>query len=211
MLSVKADKDLDVSALPSYPTRRWIMIRTSLDKELQELDAQMLQLGALAENALTRALEALESNDRDESGEVIVSDTVIDTLDETIEEHVFRVMTLQQPLGGRDLRYLTSLQPITIDLERIGDEAESIAANVLHMVPLRSNQTEQQTPFEYSLTNPTGEEYLFTEDTIMHDVLDLGKKVRRLMQETMKRSHSAMSEPPAPSGNRIPSSIGAAT
>src|SRR5215831_18650854 len=113
------------------------MTRARLDKELHDLDAQAMRLGSLVDTALTEALEAVETGDQDKAGMVVVSDAPIDDLHLAIEEHTFRVMSLQQPLARRDLRYLTALVPMAIDLERIGDEAESIAQLVLRMLPLR--------------------------------------------------------------------------
>src|SRR5712691_11929708 len=99
--------------------RRKYMTRTLLDKELHELDAQMVQLGSLVENSLTQVLEALETGDRDKAGAVVVADKPIDELQAAIQERALRTLILQQPLAGRDLRYLTSLLPMTIDLERM--------------------------------------------------------------------------------------------
>lgn len=115
------------------------MARTLLDKELQELDAQIIRLGSLVDDALTKALEALETGDIAKSGMVIEADTVIDSLRMAIEEHTIRLLTLQQPLGGRDLRYLTSALSIAGDLERTGDGAAGIAQIILRMTPLRFN------------------------------------------------------------------------
>ena len=175
------------------------MLRALVDNELQNLDAQMIRLGSLVDAALAQALEALEMGDQDKAGTVVVSDTPIDDLHLAIEERAFRVLTLQQPLAGRDLRYLTSLVPIAIDLERIGDEAEDIARNVLRMLPLRSAGTTQAgTPVqqgreEDSLTDltDTGKESPTinrgaTEASIMQSILDLGREVRSLLQWTMK-------------------------
>ena len=58
---------------------------------------------------------------------LIEADNLIDSLRVTVEEHTIRLLTLQQPLGGRDLRYLTSALSIAGDLERTGDGAEGIA------------------------------------------------------------------------------------
>src|SRR6266566_7702496 len=109
------------------------MSRTLLDKELQELDAQIIHLGSLVDVALGQALEALETDDLAKSGMVIEADTIIDSLRAAIEEHTIRLLTLQQPLGGRDLRYLTSVLSIVSDLERAGDGAAGIAQNILRM------------------------------------------------------------------------------
>jgi phosphate transport system protein len=160
------------------------MTRTLLDKELQALDAQMMRLGALVENALAKALEALETGNQDESGAVIVADTVIDDLRTAIEEHALRVLVLQQPLGGRDLRYLTSLLSITIDLERIGDEAEGMAQNVLRMMPFRRAAMRQSQGQDIPSATGGGEDQ-FSEPTTLQGVLDLGQKVRFLLQQTM--------------------------
>src|SRR5881227_1506693 len=115
------------------------MTRKILDKELQELDNQIIRLGALVDEALGKALEALETSDLAEAGSVIEADTLIDSLRVAVEEHSIRLLTLQQPLGGRDLRYLTSALSIASDLERIGDGAEGIAQIILRLSPLRSN------------------------------------------------------------------------
>src|SRR5579863_8429902 len=115
------------------------MARTLLDKELHELDAQMIQMGSLVDNALDKALEARETGDQAMSGMVIEGDVIIDSLRAAIEEHTIRLLTLQQPLGGRDLRYLTSALSIAGDLERTGDGAAGIAQIILRMTPLRNN------------------------------------------------------------------------
>ena len=69
------------------------MARTLLDKELQELDAQIIRLGSLVDDALAKALEALESGDLAISGLVIEADAVIDSLRAAIEEHTIRLLT----------------------------------------------------------------------------------------------------------------------
>ncbi len=56
------------------------MARVVLDKELQELDAQIVRLGSLVDEALALALEALESGDLAKAGMVIEGDTIIDSL-----------------------------------------------------------------------------------------------------------------------------------
>src|SRR5881275_2022483 len=115
------------------------MARTLLDKELRDLDAQLIRLGGLVDDALAKALEALETGDQAKSGMVIEADAIIDSLRAAIEEHTIRLLTLQQPLGGRDLRYLTSALSIAGDLERTGDGAAGIAQIILRMTPLQSD------------------------------------------------------------------------
>src|SRR5207248_11017977 len=115
------------------------MARTTVDKELQLLDEQIVRLGSLVDDALAKALEALETGDIAKAGLVIEGDAIIDSLRAAVEEHTIRLLTLQQPLGGRDLRYLTSALSIAGDLERTGDGAAGIAQIILRMSPLRSD------------------------------------------------------------------------
>jgi len=168
------------------------MTRARLDKELQDLDAQVMRLGSLVDTALTQALEAVETGDQDKAGMVVVSDAPIDDLHLAIEEHTFRVLSLQQPLAGRDLRYLTALVPMAIDLERIGDEAESIAQLVLRMLPLRPGgmpQTGgpiQQEQEESSLTHTSSLGDQLPEAALLRGILALGKEVRSMLEWTMR-------------------------
>lgn len=160
------------------------MTRTVLDAELHALNAQILQLGNLVDDALSKALEALETGDLAKSGLVIEADTVIDSLRAAIEEHTIRLLTLQQPLGGRDLRYLTSALAIAGDLERTGDGAEGIAQIILRMTPLREPAAASNGA-EKPASAANGESQV-NEASIMRGLLDLGRQARRVLQGTMK-------------------------
>src|SRR5215469_8491635 len=118
------------------------MTRVVLDKELEELNSQILRLGTLVDEALQLSLEALETDDLAKAGMVIEGDSIIDSTRATVEEHSIRLLTLQQPLGGRDLRLLTSALSIAGDLERTGDGAAGIAQIILRMAPLRGSASQ---------------------------------------------------------------------
>jgi phosphate transport system protein len=157
--------------------------RSILDAELQRLDDQVKQLGALVDQALGIALEALETGDLAKCGLVIESDTIIDSLRADVEEHTIRLLTLQQPLGNRDLRYLTSVLSIASDLERMGDGAEGIAQIIVRMDPLRNapptliaNEPVTQTE------NP---DHTITEASVTHGLIELGYEAQRVLQGTM--------------------------
>ena len=161
------------------------MARILLDKELLALDAQMIQMGNLVDEALGKALDALETGNQAMSGMVIEGDVIIDSLRAAIEEHTIRLLTLQQPLGGRDLRYLTSALSIAGDLERTGDGAAGIAQIILRMSPLY-NGSPSQVHIENNQTRQNGDGVEITEASILHSLLDLGHEARRVLQGTMK-------------------------
>jgi phosphate transport system protein len=159
------------------------MSRVMLDKELQELDEQIQRLGTLVDQALANALDALASGDLAKSGMVIEADAIIDGLRAAIEEHTIRLLTLQQPLGGRDLRYLTSVLSIASDLERMGDGAAGIAQNILRMAPLRGTSVDDE--IKLQTRESADGEGVVSEVSIMHSMLELGNEARRVLQGTM--------------------------
>lgn len=161
------------------------MTRTILDTELQDLDAQIIKLGQLVDDALGKALEAMGTGNQATAGMVIEADAMIDSLRAAIEEHTIRLLTLQQPLGGRDLRYLTSVFSIVGDLERIGDGAAGIAQNMLRMEPLRGAQL-SQIEVHVDAEAPASAEHNITEAGIVRNLLDLGNEARRVLQGTME-------------------------
>jgi phosphate transport system protein len=159
------------------------MTRVVLDKELQELDTQIIRLGTLVDEALDLALEALESGDLAKAGMVIEGDSIIDSLRATVEEHAIRLLTLQQPLGGRDLRLLTSALSIAGDLERAGDGAAGIAQILLRMAPLRSHS---QIEIDKISTGPAGEVEQVSEASILTGMLELGREAGRVLKGTIE-------------------------
>jgi phosphate transport system protein len=158
------------------------MTRTILDKELEELDNQIQQLGSLVEGALSKVLEALDTGNLAMAGMVIESDVMIDSLRTAIEERTIRLLTIQQPLGGRDLRFLTSVLSIAGDLERMGDGAEGIARIMLRMVPLHSSSAAQVTVHATS----SSEKVEITESSVRRGLIELGREALRVLQGTMK-------------------------
>ena len=161
------------------------MARTILDNELQDLDAQIVKLGNMVDDALGKALESLETGDQAKAGMVIEADALADSLRTAIEEHTIRLLTLQQPLGGRDLRYLTSAFSIVGDLERIGDGAAGIGQNLLRMEPLRSSQF-SQVSVHVDAAAQVSEEHNVTEAAIVRNMLDLGHEAQRVLQGTIQ-------------------------
>lgn len=162
------------------------MARVVLDRELESLDSQIKRLGTLVDDALGIALEALEAGDLAKCGMVIEADASIDSQRAAVEEHTIRLLTLQQPLGGRDLRLLSSVLSIAGDLERAGDGASGIAQIILRMAPLRSESAPSEVRITHSHDGSEREGDQITEASILRGMVELGREARRLLQETMQ-------------------------
>jgi phosphate transport system protein len=102
------------------------MPREAFDEELRALQEQILKMGGLVEEAVRRAVRSLADQDLEEAERIIEGDDMIDRVQQEIEEKSLKLIALQQPLA-RDLRTVTTILKVMIDLERIGDHAVNIA------------------------------------------------------------------------------------
>ncbi len=101
-------------------------IASAFDRDLEGIQAQIMKMGGLVENAILEAAISLESRDEERAEQVRRADKVIDTLEETINEEAARVIALRAPTAI-DLRLILSIIKISANLERIGDYAKNMA------------------------------------------------------------------------------------
>ena len=108
------------------------MPRTVLDQSLRALQDDLLELGRLVEEAITKAVQALKDRDLEASRHVIQGDDVIDQKRFQLEERCLELIATQQPIAT-DLRMVISVLHIAVELERMGDYAEGIGKISLMM------------------------------------------------------------------------------
>ena len=108
------------------------MLRLDLDRQLAQLQQEVVTLAEIVEKATLRAVEALKRRDLEESQQVILGDDYIDQKRYEIEDRCIDLIATQQPMA-RDLRTIIALLHIAVELERIGDYAEGIGKISLMM------------------------------------------------------------------------------
>ena len=101
-------------------------IVSSFDRDLEAIQANIMRMGGLVEDAIAKAAKALETRDPDLARSVRAGDEAIDALDEQINEEAARIIAQRQPIAS-DLRLILSVFRISSNLERIGDYAKNIA------------------------------------------------------------------------------------
>ena len=106
--------------------------RASFDRQLGELQSDLLMLGGMVEKSVGRAVEALRLRDLDASAQVVRDDDEIDHLRFEIEDRCVNLIAQQQPMAG-DLRRIIAILHIAVELERMGDYAEGIGKISLMM------------------------------------------------------------------------------
>ena len=104
---------------------------TSYDQEMAQLHGNVMKIGALVREQLSRAIKALEEADVAEARGVIEKDQEVNELDVKIDDEVVHLIAKRQPLA-KDLREILTVNKIVTDLERVGDEARKIARLCIH-------------------------------------------------------------------------------
>jgi phosphate transport system protein len=102
------------------------MTRTAFERQLTEIQEDMLLLATMVDSGMQRSIEALRNRDVAMAREIIADDQKINDKRYETEERCLELIATQQPLAG-DLRTIVSVLHIIVDLERMGDHAEGIA------------------------------------------------------------------------------------
>ncbi|WP_232280117.1 phosphate signaling complex protein PhoU [Roseiflexus castenholzii] len=98
-------------------------------KQLQAVHDDLLRMGSRVEHQLADAIKALDRLDIVLAREVVARDREIDAARNAIDERVFELIAMQQPVAT-DLRSLLAAVAIAGELERAADYAKGIAKKV---------------------------------------------------------------------------------
>jgi len=109
-----------------------MIIREQFSTSLSVLKEEVLNLGSMAEEALSETLKAVSINDSDKLNVIITNDRVINNKELMINENATLLITKQQPVAS-DLRKVIVSLKISSDLERIGDLSVDIAKAALRI------------------------------------------------------------------------------
>ncbi len=107
-----------------------------LQRDMESLQRQLMNLFATVEQMIDNATRALCERRLELVSNIRSIDHQVNEMDVLIEEDCLKILALHQPVAG-DLRRISSVLKINIDLERIGDLAKNIAerAEGVHQYP----------------------------------------------------------------------------
>src|SRR5512139_3454987 len=108
--------------------------RHHFEAELQALKQRLLHMGALVEERVHGAVQALVERRADLAERISGSDADVNDLHIEIDDRCLKLVALQQPMAT-DLRAIMAALKINSDLERMGDQAVNVAQNVLRLLP----------------------------------------------------------------------------
>ena len=105
-------------------------MRSRFDEQLAILNRELIEMGALCEEAIALAAKALTDKHKTMAAKVTAMDAEIDQKERNIESMCLKLLLQQQPVA-RDLRQISAALKMITDMERIGDQAEDISEIVI--------------------------------------------------------------------------------
>jgi phosphate transport system protein len=154
------------------------------DADLEALRGNVLQMGGLVERQLQRAMGGFVDANFLQLLAVVREEQVVNELERSIDEDCGRILATRSPVGS-DLRLLISIMKSNADLERIGDEAEKIAA-------IAAKRTGRDLPPDaFNEIRLMGEMV----QSMVHDALDSSARLdSRLALEVIRRDRAVDEE-----------------
>lgn len=124
----------------THQNRRSNAMRKTFDAELQELNYEMIDMAAAAEDAIDVVTESLTTGDAEAAKSAVEMTKSMDQMERDIENRCLRLLLQQQPVA-RDLRTISAALKMVTDLQRIGDQCANIAEIALLLKAQKQTQS----------------------------------------------------------------------
>lgn len=177
------------------------MMRDRFDEQLARMNRELIQMGALCEEAISLASRALAEGSREYAEKVSAIAAETDRMERDIESLCLKLLLQQQPVA-RDLRQISAALKIITDMERIGDQAEDIAEIVLILIaeghaPERLEHIHEMTRSAVEMVTDSVDAYVSRDTALAASVIagddlldDYFKRVRRSLIKRIAREPS---------------------
>lgn len=147
-------------------------MRSRFDEQLAILNKEMIEMGALCEEIISKVLKALTDEDKDFLKGISTAGAEIDRKERTIETLCLKLLLQQQPVA-KDLRQISSALKMITDMERIGDQAEDIA----EIIPFVENRPEMADTLLHEMAKASIKMVTDSVDAFVEHDVELAKKV----------------------------------
>ena len=107
-------------------------MRNRFDEQLELLNKELIEMGAMCEEMIAMAAKALTEGNVALAEQVQSEGSGVDQMERQIEGHCMKLLLHQQPVA-RDLRVISAALKMITDMERIGDQAEDIAEIITYL------------------------------------------------------------------------------
>jgi phosphate transport system protein len=107
-------------------------LEVSLQRDLEQIRSKITEMGELAAKAIEASVRAVADRDRQLAFAVILRDQYIDEMEKQLDRLCLEFLVRHQPAASL-LRFAYSAIKVNLELERVGDYAESIAREALRL------------------------------------------------------------------------------
>jgi phosphate transport system protein len=170
-----------------------------LERDLDNLQRDILAQAGAVEEAIHKAIRALQERDARLAQQVIDGDARIDEEENHVEEECLKILALHQPVAV-DLRRIASAFLINVDLERMADLAEDIAERALTLarppfIPVPSS-LQKMTDITTSMVRQSLDAFVNLDSSLARVVCRLDDEVDRYNDEIIDELMQTMRSSP---------------
>lgn len=151
-------------------------MRNRFDRQLLELNNELIQMGSLIEKAIEMGIQALVKQDVEKAEEAIKFDIEIDQQEKTIEALCMKLLLQQQPVA-KDLRLISAALKMITDMERIGDHAADISEMTILMAGYEYQKSEIDMDLVKEMAKETTNMVIKSVDAFVNKDLELARWV----------------------------------
>ena len=160
-------------------------MRNVFSKQMEQLHVELIEMGALCEQAISRAYQVLMEEDPKAAQELRKKDAAIDSKEREIESICLKLLLQQQPVAS-DLRQVSAALKMITDMERIGDQASDIAEIVqtTHLkAPSEKIKIKEMAQITQRMVSKSVDAYVKQDLTIARQVIQEDDLVDKLFDE----------------------------
>lgn len=147
-------------------------MRSRFDEQLALLNKEMIEMGALCEEIISKVLKVLADEDEQLLSGIATLEAEIDQKERRIETLCLKLLLQQQPVA-RDLRQISAALKMITDMERIGDQAEDIA----EIIPFVENRPAKTNALLYEMAEASIKMVTESVDAFVGQNVNLARKV----------------------------------
>ena len=151
-------------------------MRNRFDRQLSELNNELIEMGSLIEKAIEMGISALVRQDVEKAKQAIAFDEEIDAQEKATEALCMKLLLQQQPVAG-DLRLISAALKMITDMERIGDHAADISEMTILMSGAAYENSEVNIEIVESMAKATTDMVIKSVDAFVSKDLELARRV----------------------------------
>ena len=112
-------------------------LSSQFDADLNAINAHLLEMGGLVETQVATAMKAFSTMDAELASSVLAKEKDVNEFEIMIDKECAEILARRQPTA-KDLRLVLAIAKAISNLERVGDEADHIAARIKKVVEVNA-------------------------------------------------------------------------